>query len=103
MATEVRLPSIEPFKAELLEDQKALAVKVLEESAEVFSAYEDYKRFGDIQFVKNHLLYECLDVMQACINLLVSVSDKDPKDIAFEEVYRIVHENNAERGRYDER
>ena len=67
---------------------KAQALKVLEEAAEVFGAWQ---AFDDYE-----LLYECADVIQATCNLVAAfgVSDFAP----YMEECRI---RNEERGRFD--
>ncbi len=95
MSDRIQLPPIEPFKPELLEDEKALAVKVLEEAAETFGAWQEDKG-------EHAVLYECMDVIQALVNFASSVTGLMPDDVSrlLSDSYGAVHHANQERGRY---
>ena len=58
---------IKPFSRDFLESEgaKALALKPLEEAAEVFGAWQENGAGASYD-----LVYEALDCMQACVNLL---------------------------------
>lgn len=78
---------------------KAQALKVLEEAAEVFGAWQlwddldpDEKRDG---FSAACLMAECADVMQATCNLLAAYGVTD-----FTALMEACRKRNVERGRY---
>lgn len=80
----VRIGNVETFKD--VRPDKAQALKVLEEAAEVVEAWKDYDRFMDtVDFAfgecqpktKVALLDECCDVIQATCNLLASIGVKN--------------------------
>lgn len=88
---------------------KKQAVKVLEEAAEAFSAWdlltkwretelfsEDYKSVVDGPNIEN-LLDECCDVVQAVSNLVYAFGYTDMQPFMEKTI-----EKNALRGRYDE-
>lgn len=61
---------------------KAHALKVLEEAAEVFGAWQNWHEFNchlpeESQNVRAHLVDECADVIQATCNLLYSIGVTD--------------------------
>lgn len=122
MTDQVKLPAIEPFSDCLLEDHKALAVKVLEEASEVFGAWQLYDSWADPRAREEHggpvtvteqqnlnkvnkgnVLYEICDVMQACVNLACAVTGLMPEYVTqcLAQAYGDVHKANEERGRYD--
>ena len=68
-------------------------LKVLEEAAEVFGAYQndDY----------DAMQYECADVLQAVVNLMYSMAEDDEGDeFLMTDAYLMVHRANRDRGRY---
>lgn len=70
-------------------DDKAQALKPLEEAAEVFGAWQDCDDMHD-------LIDECLDTVQAIVNLLAAVgATQGEVDVAI----RRMDERNCERGR----
>ena len=70
-------------------DDKAQALKPLEEAAEVFGAWQDCDDMHD-------LIDECLDTVQATVNLLAAVgATQGEVDAAI----RRMDERNCERGR----
>lgn len=87
---------------------KEQALKVVEEAAEVFSAWENWnsKACGDLGYYESHsygacieyrnLLDECADVIQATCNLLASLDIKK-----FEYVMDECYARNEARGRYE--
>ena len=94
---EVRtFPNVEPDKQQVL--------KILEEAAEVFSAWENWegrsKSSLKFSYASNslyrNLLNECADVIQATSNLLASLGIDD-----FEPLMQACEERNEKRGRYD--
>lgn len=72
---------------------KAQVLKVLEESAEVFSAWEDYTSTYDEELLPP-LVDECADVIQATCNLLAALGVDDMRD-----AMRACEARNRERGR----
>lgn len=80
-----------------VEPDKAQALKVVEEAAEVFSAWQAWKAASnDIEWCDNsfRLLAECADVIQATCNLLAALGYSD-----FEPHMDACAERNRERGR----
>ena len=84
-----------------VEDCKAQALKPLEEAAEAFGAWQTY---DDVQYApatmremcRKELIDECLDTVQAAVNLLAAVgATQGEVDAAI----RRMDERNAERGR----
>lgn len=97
MSKRIQLPPIEPFKSELLDshDMKGMTLKVLEEAAEVFGAYQDDDSVA--------MRYELADVLQAVVNLWAMLENfDDVDDIAVDMIkkYALVHSTNNGRGRY---
>ncbi|MEY8436133.1 hypothetical protein AAK967_00075 [Atopobiaceae bacterium 24-176] len=107
----VRLPVVEAFSPDRLGDRKALAVKVLEEAAEVFGAWQNVYELNnewdpwDYEIV----LYECADVIQATVNLACAVVEDhygdgglrlDRVESVLDDAYVYVHEKNDGRCRY---
>lgn len=65
------LPRVEPFMEELLADQRALALKVLEEASEVHGAWQNVFEHNNDEDLWDwtDVLDECMDVVQATVNL----------------------------------
>lgn len=85
-----------------VEDSKAQALKPLEEAAEVFGAWQDCDDYRDCRIaafrdeLKRDLIDECMDVVQATVNLLAAVgATQGEVDAAI----RRMDERNCERGR----
>ena len=83
-------------------DDKAQALKPLEEAAEVFGAWQDCDDYRDCRIaafrdeLKRDLIDECMDVVQATVNLLAAVgATQGEVDAAI----RRMDERNCERGR----
>lgn len=97
-----------------LGDMKTNAVKLLEETAEAFSAYENYKNSLKIdesqtdeelkkqksEAIKNReaLIYECCDTIQAACNLMYSVRATSHE---VNQTCQKVFDSNYKKGRYD--
>lgn len=82
-------------------EPKAQALKPLEEAAEVFGAWQasGIDESGSITpEMREDIIYECFDVIQACVNLLESIGTTDDE---LREAVSKVFVNNVERGRYD--
>lgn len=93
-----------------VEADKEQVMKVLEESAEVFGAWQEwitwegrkdtskdnYAASVRAYDAKNYLFEECADVIQAVSNLLAALGVED-----FTEWMGIVEEKNRDRGRYE--
>lgn len=82
---------------------KEAALKLLEEAAEAFGAWQTYNRcvcdgrFELSKKARENLIYECCDVIQATVNLMARFANSD------EEIYstmRRMRENNMKLGRY---
>lgn len=84
----VRVGSVRRF--DNIESDKAQALKVLEEAAEVFGAWQ---RYGAEDW-KDVLLYECADVIQATLNLVAVLGVED-----FRPWMKECERRNRERGR----
>ena len=90
---------VEPFMKFI--DPKAQALKPLEEAAEVFGAWQASGIDGSDSItpeMREDIVYECFDTIQACVNLLESIGTTD-SDLC--EAARKVKQRNIERGRYD--
>ena len=90
---------VEPFMKFV--EPKAQALKPLEEAAEVFGAWQASGIDGSDSItpeMREDIVYECFDTIQACVNLLDSIgtTDAELSDSASK-----VYANNVERGRYD--
>ena len=72
---------------------KAQVLKVLEESAEVFSAWEDWEHTHDYELLP-HLVDECADLITATCNLLAALGVDDMRD-----AMAACEARNRERGR----
>lgn len=89
----------EPFTK--FAEPKAQALKPLEEAAEVFGAWQASGIDGSGSItpeMREDIIYECFDVIQACVNLLESIGTTDDE---LGEAVRKVYANNIERGRYE--
>lgn len=75
---------------------KAQALKVLEEAAEVFGAWQVYDDFDPPHCLVEPVLDECADVIQATCNLLAALGVID-----FEPYMDECRKRNEERGRFD--
>lgn len=75
---------------------KAQAVKVVEEAAEVFSAWEQWSNIED-EGVKDMLVGEIADCVTACANLAAALGVYDLARAVKEAEVR-----NIERGRYND-
>lgn len=69
-------------------DDKSMALKPLEETAEVFGAW---------QTDEDSVIYECCDTIQAAVNLMMCVGATDAQ---VESAMDSVEFHNRERGRY---
>ena len=98
MSERIQLPLIEPFKDELLQDQKAIALKPPEESAEVFGVWQDTADTSD-PWQLGSIFYEIADVMQACVNF-ASMLGGPGAEALLSNAYDMVHKSNGVRGRY---
>ena len=87
----VRVGSVRRF--DHVEADKAQAMKVAEESLEVFSAWENFR--DDASDVKRSaVLDECADVIQATLNLVAALGVED-----FRPYLKACERRNRERGR----
>lgn len=90
---------VEPFTKFI--EPKAQALKPLEEAAEVFGAWQASGIDGSDSItpeMREDIVYECFDTIQACVNLLESIGTTDSELC---EAARNVKQRNIERGRYD--
>ena len=90
---------VEPFTKFV--EPKAQALKPLEEAAEVFGAWQASGIDGSGSItpeMREDIVYECFDVIQACVNLLESIGTTDDE---LREAVSKVYANNIERGRYE--
>lgn len=77
-----------------VEPDKAQALKVVEEAAEVFSAWERWRDAVTPELWLDDIVDECADVIQATCNLLAAFGYKD-----FRPHMDACAERNRERGR----
>ena len=90
---------VEPFTK--FDEPKAQALKPLEEAAEVFGAWQASGIDGAGSItpeMREDIVYECFDTIQACVNLLDSIGTTDAE---LRDAARKVYANNVERGRYE--
>lgn len=91
--------TIKPFSESFLKSEgaKAMALKPLEEAAEIYGAWQQNLVVSDPSRPSYDLVYETVDCIQACVNLLefMGVSEE-----AVEAMYRTVESRNKQRGRY---
>ena len=83
------------------DEPKAQALKPLEEAAEVFGAWQasGIDDAGSITpEMREDIVYECLDTIQACVTLMESIGTTDAE---LRDSIRKVYANNVERGRYE--
>lgn len=82
-----------------VEDSKAQALKPLEEAAEVFGAWQEFDSMRNVPAwgdMRDDLIDECMDTVQAVANLLAAVSATQGEvDAAIE----CMDERNGDRGR----
>lgn len=77
----VQMGSVRRFDE--VKPDKAQALKVLDEAAEVFSAWEDIGRIGlvhgafSLREVEDKLLDECADLIQDTLNLVAALGVED--------------------------
>lgn len=75
---------------------KAQVLKVLEEAAEVFGAWQEADDYGFADFLVEPVLDECADVIQATCNLIAALGTT-----SFVSWMDDCRERNEERGRFD--
>ena len=75
---------------------KAQVLKVLEEAAEVFGAWQEADDYGFADFLVEPVLDECADVIQATCNLIAALGAT-----SFVSWMDDCRERNEERGRFD--
>ena len=90
---------VTPFKPSLLSMHKLQAVKVLEEAAEVVEAYKAYAKHDADATLRDMVLEESMDTLQALTNLLASIG-ATPDEL--KTAYGRVEARNRERGRYED-
>lgn len=91
----VKIPPVRTFHG--VAPDKAQALKVVEESSEVFSAWENFR--DDASGVKRSAVVdECADVIQATCNLLAALGVTDLSD-----AMAACEKRNEDRGRYGDR
>lgn len=111
MGEHLRLPTVEPFRPPLVKNTKEQALKVVEEAAEVFGAwqnvYENNNEWDPWDY--EIVLYECADVIQAAVNLACAVVEDhygdgdmnlDRVESALGDAFNYMHEKNDGRCRY---
>lgn len=80
-----------------VKNDKAQALKVLEEAAEVFGAWQNAEDSGFDESSMGPILDECADVVQATCNLLAAFGVTD-----FEPCMDMCRKRNEARGRFDD-
>lgn len=93
--SEIKIGDVKTFPN--VKTDKVQVMKIIEESAEVFSAWEDYNELGcSGRKARRRLIDECTDVIQAVSNLLVSVGVNDARRYIED-----CRKRNEQRGRFD--
>lgn len=92
MSKYVRVGSVRCFDS--VRPDKAQALKVLEEAAEVFGAWQVYEKAGKGDVFRDVILDECADVIQATLNLVRALGVDD-----FREWVDRCEQRQRERGR----
>ena len=103
----VNIGSIEPFSNEFMSDygDKGLALKPLEEAAEVFGAWQSLNNEAKsganrdewiVDGIRKELEDEIADTIQACVNLAAYIK------LDLHDAIIRCHERNDERGRYSD-
>lgn len=94
----VHIGTVKPFPD--VKADKEQVLKILEEAAEVFSAWEDYMRIKPyLNSAPEHekkILNECADLIQATCNLISALGGE-----GFEVYKQACFQRNLDRGRYD--
>lgn len=93
----VKIGDVETFRE--IDADKAQALKVLEEAAEVFGAWQvleepDYSDDGDVSAFVDDILNECADVIMATCNMISALDVDD-----FTPYMEACRKRNEERGR----
>lgn len=103
---EVIIGEVKPFPN--CKPDKEQALKVLEEAAEVFGAWQEYEQYHSqhsvwdypkvqtAKILKTKMFNEIADVIQACVNLLSAYGATD-----FAPYVEQCEQRNRDRGRYD--
>lgn len=91
---QVNIGEVATFPA--VKPDKAQALKVLEEAAEVFGAWQEADGYDFADFLVEPVLDECADVIQATCNLVAALGVTD-----FAPNMEECRERNEERGRFD--
>lgn len=81
-------------------DSKGQALKPLEEAAEAFGAWQEFDRMRNVPArmdMRDDLIDECMDTVQAIANLLAAVSATQGEVDA---AIRRMDERNGDRGRF---
>ncbi|NEG89288.1 hypothetical protein [Bifidobacterium aerophilum] len=92
----IHIGDVEPFRIELLHQDKTQALKVLEEAAEAVEAFKDWNKHGQTAKQRHDLIDECADVIQATVNLMAAMGFTD------EEIHQAIEDcraRNDARGR----
>lgn len=81
MSKWVRIGSVRCFDS--VEADKAQALKVLEEAAEVFGAWQFWEGHvpREYDYARQRLLAECADVIQATANLMYTLGVDDARQL----------------------
>lgn len=83
------------------DEPKAQALKPLEEAAEVFGAWQASGIDGSCSItpkMREDIVYECVDTIQACVTLMESIGTTDSE---LKQAFAKVWIRNNERGLYD--
>lgn len=107
----VYIGTVKPFPEANLDD-KSYPAKMLEEAAEVYSAWEDWREAdakddpAERSKCRTRMYREICDVIQTCANMAYAVAKDNPLDGGLTAVYLTklleeVERKNREKGRYD--
>jgi len=91
----MNIGEVRTFPIENLPEPRVQALKIVEEAAEVFGACDVY-RVNETPNLRQAIILECSDVIQATCNLL-SLLNVDDASYLME----LCEERNKKRGRYD--
>ncbi|PJM80120.1 hypothetical protein [Bifidobacterium scaligerum] len=92
----LHIGNVEPFRKDLLHQDKPQALKVLEEAAEVVEAFKDWNKHGQTSEQRHDLIDECADVIQATTNLMAAMNFTDDE---ISQAIKDCYARNAARGR----
>lgn len=91
----MEIGTVRTFPIESLPEPRVQALKIVEEAAEVFGACDVY-RVNKTPGLRQAIILECSDVIQATCNLLALLGIDDASYLM-----ELCEKRNEDRGRYD--